>query len=123
MNASAARIDATIVPPSCVMSISLRRSKTSAATPLTSENKMIGTTRTSPTIPSASPLCAGVTSSETCQRIAACCMNDPANDTKRLSHSNRKLRWRSARVFGSNREDTMARVRTRRRDSDRPPTA
>ena len=59
MNASTARIDATIVPPSCVMSISLRRSKTSAATPLTSEKKMIGTHAHEPDHPERQPLARG----------------------------------------------------------------
>ena len=57
-------------------------------------------------MPSARPLCSGATSSDTCHRIAACCMNEPANDTKRLIQSSRKLRWRSARVSGSKRGST-----------------
>ena len=40
----------------CVTSISLRRSNASATTPLTIEKTTIGTTRTSPTSPSASAL-------------------------------------------------------------------
>ena len=53
---------------------------------------MIGTTRTSPTNPSASAFRSGGTSSETCHRMAAFCMNEPVNERSRPTHSSRKSR-------------------------------
>ena len=49
------------------------------------------TTRTSPTMPSASPLFSG-TSNDTCHSSAAFCIIDPVNDNIRPSQINRKLR-------------------------------
>ena len=68
----------------------------SATTPLIIEKTMIGTTLTSPTAPSASPLRSGGTSSDTCHSSAAFCMNVPMNDSSRPIQIRRKLRWRSA---------------------------
>src|SRR5260221_435134 len=82
--------------PVCVISMSLRRSSASATTPLMSENATIGTTRTRPTRPSASPRWAGGTITETCHRIAAFCIMEPAIDTSWLVQSRRKLRCWSA---------------------------
>ena len=64
----------------CVTSIIRRRSRTSATTPLNSEKAMIGTTRTRPTRPRASPFRSGGTSSETCQRMAAVCIIVPETE-------------------------------------------
>src|SRR5438874_2222567 len=83
---------------------------TSAATPLSSENAKIGTTRTSPTSPSAMPLRSGGTSSDTCQSSAACCMNDPAKDTPRPIQSSRKFLERSAGNTSAHREEQQVRV-------------
>src|SRR5262245_37647386 len=79
----------------CVISISLRRSYTSAATPLSSEKQTIGSTRTSPTIPSASARLSSGTSSDTCHRIAADCIRLPEKEISRPIRSRRKLRCRS----------------------------
>ena len=75
--------------PVWVISISRRRSSASATTPLTSENATIGTIRTSPTMPSAIPRRSGDTSSDTCHRIAALCIMEPAFETSWLVHSRR----------------------------------
>ena len=64
----------------CVTSIVRRRSLASATTPPTMESRMIGTTRTSPTIPSARPFRSGGARSETCQRMAALCIMEPVTD-------------------------------------------
>ena len=64
----------------CVASISLLRSSASATTPLISENTMMGTTRTSPTIPSARPFRLAGTSKETCHSMAAVCIIDPEKE-------------------------------------------
>ena len=89
MSASAA---AHISMPPCVMYMSRRRSIASAITPLMSENTMIGTTRTSPTMPSAMPRWISGTSSDTSHRIAAFCIIEPAIETSWLDHSSRKFR-------------------------------
>ncbi len=73
----------------CVNIISRRRFQASATTPLSIEKRMIGTTLTRPTMPSASPLRAGGTSSETCHRRAAFCMVDPVIDASRPSQIRR----------------------------------
>src|ERR671928_1020607 len=93
---TAASTKARSAMPVCVMSITLRRSSTSATTPLTSDRTMIGTTRTRPTNPSASPFCPGATSKEICQRIATFCIIEPHIEINCPSQSSRKLRYRSA---------------------------
>ena len=55
----------------------------SATTPLIIEKTTIGTTRTRPTKPSASPFRAGDTSSDTCHSSAAFCIIDPVKETSR----------------------------------------
>src|SRR3954464_7551729 len=87
---------ATMVAALCVTSIRRGRRRGAATTPPISENTTIGTTRTRPTAPRASPFRSGATSSETCQRIAAACMLDPVKETNRPIQSSRKLRWRRA---------------------------
>jgi hypothetical protein len=69
-----ARVAAERVIAVWVKSISFRRSTASAATPPTSEKMTIGTTRTSPTNPSAIAFLSGAATSETCQRMAAVCI-------------------------------------------------
>ena len=76
----------------CVISISRRRSKASAATPLIIENRMTGKMRTSPTRPSAIARLSGGTSTDTCHSTAADCMKVPENETRRPIQSSRKLR-------------------------------
>ena len=85
-----------VAAPAWVSSISVRRFHASATTPLNIEKTTIGTTRTSPTIPSASAFLPGATSSETCHSSAAFCIIDPVNETKRPIQISRKLRCRSA---------------------------
>ena len=57
---------------------------------------MTGTTRTSPTSPSASARWSSGASSETCHRIAAVCMKLPENETSSPSQRRRKFRCCSA---------------------------
>src|SRR5580765_799288 len=95
-NARTARPIATAVAATCVNSINRRRSHASATTPLIIEKSTIGTTRTRPTRPSASPLRSGATSSETCHSSPAFCIIDPVNETKRPIQISRKLRCRRA---------------------------
>jgi hypothetical protein len=92
---------ATIVMADWVRSMSRRRSKASATTPPASEKAMIGTTRTSPTRPSAIPFRSGGTRSETCQRIAAVCIIEPEKETSCPLQRRRKLRcWRARKGEG-----------------------
>ena len=64
----------------------------SATTPLIIEKITTGTTRTSPTKPSASPLRSGGTSSDTCHSSAAFCIIDPVKDKNSPNQISRKFR-------------------------------
>src|SRR4051812_32761226 len=103
----------------CVTSIRRRRCHASATTPPISENTTIGTTRTRPTAPRASPFRSGATSSETCQRIAAACMLEPVKETNRPIQSSRKLRWRRAGAAAQRTRVTNAIVSRQRRLHER----
>ena len=82
--------------PVCVINISLRWSSASATTPLIMEKRMIGTIRTTPTIPSAMAFWSSGTSKDTCQRMAAFCIMEPEKEMSWPVHSRRKLRcWRA----------------------------
>src|SRR6185503_16796643 len=76
--------------------MSRRRSIASATTPATTDSPTIGRTRTRPTMPRASPRWFSGTIRETCQRMAAVCIIEPAIEMSWLPHSRRKSRWRSA---------------------------
>ncbi len=93
---SAASATAITAIADCVSIISFRLSSASATTPASTEKTMIGTTRISPTRPSASAFRSEGTSRETCHRIAAVCIIDPENDASWPHQSSRKLRCWSA---------------------------
>ena len=89
---SSASTPAVIAMPACVMNITRRRSDASASVPPAMEKKMIGISRTSPTMPSAIGRRCGGTSSDTCHSSAAVCMFDPENEMSCPVQSRRKFR-------------------------------
>jgi hypothetical protein len=97
---AAASATATRAAPDCVTIIKRRRLCASAITPAIIENVMIGTTRTRPTMPSASALLSGGASSDTCQSSAAFCMYEPVKESRRPTQSRRKLRCWNATSDG-----------------------
>src|SRR5215831_15947733 len=76
--------------------MSRRRSSASATTPLISESPTMGRTRTSPTMPRASPFFSSGTRSDTCQRMAAFCIIEPVKEMSWPAQRSRKFRYRRA---------------------------
>ena len=77
---STASASAVMADALCVNSITRRRSHASATAPPVIENRITGSNRTRPTMPSAMARRCGDTSSDTCHRMAATCIIDPENE-------------------------------------------